>query len=101
MRIKVNKIACDLIISAVALVAFSAGAAPINVDVNVITPGVDPQPQTVYVVPSPTYIEERRVDIQERPVYREHEGWYWDCKKDKCKQKKLKKEKHHKHDDDY
>ena len=101
MNITLKKTAASLTISAIALMGLSsASAGPVNVDVNVIVPGLYSPPQPVYVLPSPVYVEQSHVYIQERPAYVEHEDRYWDCKKDKCKQKKSKKEKHHKHDRD-
>jgi hypothetical protein len=91
MKINLKKVASGLTVSAFALVSMVACAAPVDVDVNVTVPGAYQPPQPIYVTPRPVYIEER-------PVYVEHEDGYWDCKKDKCKQKKLKKEKRHKHD---
>ena len=99
MKISLKKIACDLSIGIVALVSLSATAGQVNVDVNVIVPGVYQAPQPVYVLPRPVYVQPRPVYIQEQPVYVQEER-YWDCKKDKCKHKKYKEDKHQKHDRD-
>ena len=100
MKMSLTKIAGGLIIGVIALMSLSASAAPVNVDINVVVPGIYQAPQPVYVLPSPVYVEQAPVYIQQRPAYVEHEDWYWDCKKNKCKQKKSKKEKHNKHDRD-
>ena len=100
MKMSLTKIAGGLIISVIALMSLSASAAPVNVDINVVVPGVYQAPQPVYVLPSPVYVEQAPVYIQQRPAYVEDGDWYWDCKKNKCKQKNSKKEKHNKHDRD-
>ncbi|MFM9438095.1 hypothetical protein ACFDR9_005198 [Janthinobacterium sp. CG_23.3] len=108
MNINTKKIAATLMLGALVLVSYGALAAPVDVDVRIILP-VAPQP--VYVAPAPVYVQERPIYVQQRPVYVqqrpvyveqrpvyvEHDDRYWDCKKNKCKQKK---EKHHKHERD-
>ncbi|MEO5659173.1 MAG: hypothetical protein ABIQ90_05145 [Polaromonas sp.] len=99
MNISPTKIAGGLIISVIALMSLSASAGPVNVDINVVVPGVYEAPQPVYVLPGPVY-QAAPVYIQQRPAYVEQEDGYWECKKNKCKQKRYKKEKHHEHDRD-
>jgi hypothetical protein len=72
------------------LIGFPAGAA--NVDINIDIPGA-------YAPPPPVFVQPRPVIVQSQPIYVEREDGYQDCKKGKCKFKKHKKEKHHKHDD--
>ncbi len=74
------------------------------VDVNINLPGapapVFVQPRPVYIQPQPVYVEPRPVYIPAQRVYVDPDDRNWKCNKNKCKQKKFKKEKHHKHDDD-
>lgn len=95
-----KNIAGSVILGIAGLAGVTAQAAPVNVDINVLVPGLYPAPQPVYVAPQPVYVQQRPIYLEQRPVYVQHDDWYWDCKKDKCKQKKEKKEKHHKHDRD-
>ncbi|HAT30654.1 MAG TPA: hypothetical protein DCW29_07305 [Janthinobacterium sp.] len=95
MKINIKKVAAALMVGALALISYCALAAPVDVDVRIVVPR-----QPVYVEPAPVYVQERPIYLQQRPAYVEHDDWYWDCQKDKCKQKRNKKEKHHKHDRD-
>jgi hypothetical protein len=65
-------------------------AANVDVGINVGIPGV--------YVPAPVYVQPQAVYVQPQRVYVEREDECWKCKKDKCKLKKGKKEKHHKDD---
>ena len=83
-----------------AAAAFMCSLTPVmatNVDVgiNVNIPGVNP-PAPVYVQPQPVYVQPQRAYIEQRE---QRDDEYWKCKKDKCKLKKEKKEKHHREDD--
>ena len=85
------------------LVGGSAMAA--GVDINVNLPGAYPPrvyvpTQPVYVRPVPVYVQQNPVLVYEQPAYMDRDDRYWDCKKDKCKLKKAKKEKHHHKDHD-
>ena len=90
--------ACLMAAAALMFSLTSVMAANVDVGINVNIPGVNApapvyvQPQPVYVQPQPVYAQPQRVYIEER------DDEYWKCKKDKCKLKKEKKEKHHKDD---
>jgi hypothetical protein len=74
------------------LATVPAISASTNVDINIGVPNI-------YAPPPPVIVQPRPVVVQPQPVYVEREDTYWDCKKDKCKEKKYKKHKHHKHRD--
>ena len=92
-----------VIVNAAFLFAASpAISANVDIGINIGVPNVYVPPQPVYIQPQPVYVQPQPVYVQPQPVYVVRDDKYWDCKKDKCKEKKYKKEKkdkHHKHDD--
>jgi len=79
------------------LFALGAGSTiAAGVDVNINVPGVYVPPQPVYVAPQPIYVAPRPIYVQSQPEYVRTETRYVDCKNGKCKDKKMKHQKHHK-----
>lgn len=79
------------LVTAAALMLSSTPVMAANVDVGInvgIPGGYAPEP--VYVRPQPVYVQPQ--------VYGERDDGYWKCKKDKCKLKKGKKNKHYEDD---
>lgn len=92
------RVAAMLIASTTFLFAASpAISGNVDVGINIGVPNVYIPPQPVYVQPRPIYVQPQPVIVQSQPVYVERDDKYWDCKKDKCKEKKYKKEKKDKH----